>query len=66
MLLQVDTTDRQKVRQWLDRIIERRDNGKLVFADVFPGATEEEKGYFAKLEGWQYSPEPRDILFAVL
>lgn len=55
--------NREKVRAWLDRIVERRDAGKLVFADAFPGAPEEEKAYFAKLEGWQYAPEPRDIIF---
>ncbi|MBT0654152.1 site-specific integrase [Geomobilimonas luticola] len=55
--------NREKVRLWLDRIIERRDAGKLIFAEAFPGAPEEEKAYFAKLEGWQYAPEPRDIIF---
>jgi len=55
--------DRQKVRLWLDRIIERRDAGKLIFAEAFPSASEDEKAYFAKLEGWNYNPEPRDILF---
>lgn len=55
--------NREKVRTWLNRIIEKRDAGKLVFADAFPGAPENEKAYFAKLEGWQYNPEPRDILF---
>jgi integrase len=52
------------VRLWLDRIIERRDTGKLIFADAFPGSSDNEKAYFAKLEGWQYAPEPRDILFS--
>jgi integrase len=55
--------NREKVRTWLDRVIEKRDAGKLVFAEAFPGASEEEKATFAKLEGWQYNPEPRDILF---
>lgn len=55
--------NREKVRAWLDRIIEKRDAGKLIFAEAFPGAAEEEKANFAKLEGWQYAPEPRDILF---
>lgn len=55
--------NRQKVRLWLDRIIERRDAGQLVFADAFPGASEAEKTLFAKLEGWDYTPEPKDILF---
>jgi len=54
--------NREKVRTWLDRIIDRRDAGKLIFADAFPGASDNEKAYFAKLEGWQFSPEPRDIL----
>jgi len=56
--------NREKVRTWLDRIIERRDAGKLNFVEAFPGASEDEKAYFAKLEGWQYAPEPRDILFS--
>lgn len=34
----------------------------MIFADAFPGASDSEKAYFAKLEGWQFSPEPRDIL----
>lgn len=55
--------NRQKARTWLDRQIDKRDAGKLVFAEAFPGASEDEKAYFAKLEGWQYTPEPRDILF---
>ena len=55
--------NRLKARAWLDRQIEKRDAGKLIFAEAFPGASEEEKAYFAKLEGWQYAPEPRDILF---
>ncbi len=54
--------NREKVRAWLDRVIEKRDAGKLVFAEAFPGASEAEKATFAKLEGWQYNPEPRDIL----
>lgn len=55
--------NRKKVRTWLDRLIDRRDSGKLVFAEAFPGASEEEKATFAKLEGWNYAPEPRDIIF---
>ena len=58
------TANRKRIRAWLDRIIERKDEGKLIFAEAFPGAPEEEKAHFAKLEGWQYAPEPRDILFS--
>lgn len=56
--------NREKVRLWLDRIIERCEAGKLIFAEAFPGSSDNEKSYFAKLEGWQYAPEPRDILFS--
>ncbi|WP_224982952.1 Arm DNA-binding domain-containing protein [Geomonas agri] len=55
--------NRDKARLWLDRAMEKIAASKFVFADAFPGASEEEKAYFAKLEGWQYTPEPRDILF---
>jgi integrase len=55
--------NREKVRAWLDRTIELRDAGKLVFADAFLGAPDSEKAYFAKLEGWNFAPEPRDVLF---
>jgi integrase len=55
--------NREKVRLWLDRIIDKRDAGKLVFADAFSGAPEAEKAYFAKLEGWNYCPDPQDIIF---
>lgn len=54
---------RKKARLFLDRIIDKRDTGQLVFADAFPGASEAEKTTFAKLEGWQYTPEPKDVLF---
>lgn len=53
--------NRQKVRLWLDRVIEKRDSGRLVFAEAFPGAPEKEKEAFAKLEGWHYSPDPRNV-----
>ena len=56
-------TNRKKVRDWLNRIIDLRDCGKLVFAKAFPGASEKQKALFAKLEGWEYSPEPEDIIF---
>jgi len=54
--------NREQVRKWLDRVIEKRDAGKLVFADAFPGATDEEKAHFARLEGWNYSPSTKDII----
>jgi integrase len=53
--------NRVKVRTWLDRIIERKNAGTLTFAEAFPGAPEKEKASFAKLEGRNYSPSPKDI-----
>jgi len=55
--------NRKKVRVWLDRIFEKIDAGLFVFAEAFPGASDEEKTRFAKLEGWQYTPEPNQVLF---
>lgn len=55
--------NRKKARIWLDRQMEQIEAGKFVFAEAFPGAPEEEKAYFSKLEGWHYAPEPRDVLF---
>ncbi|MHC1698970.1 MAG: tyrosine-type recombinase/integrase [Geobacteraceae bacterium] len=56
-------SNQKKVREWLNHIIELRDSEKLVFAKAFPGASEKEKAKFAELEGWEYSPDPQDIIF---
>lgn len=50
------------MRVWLDRIIEKRDAGQLIFAEAFPGASDEEKAHFAKLEGWHHFPKPNEVL----
>jgi len=55
--------NRRKARTWLDRQMERIKSGKFVFAEAFPSATEEEKAWFAKREGWEYQPEAKDVLF---
>ena len=55
--------NRRKVRIWLDRQMERINAGKFVFAEAFPSAPEEEKAWFARQEGWEYQPEPKDVLF---
>ena len=44
--------------------MEKRDAGKLVFAEAFAGAPEDEKAFFAKREGWTYTLNPRDVFFA--
>jgi len=52
-----------KAREWLDRNLEKIANGTFVFAEAFPGASPKEKEFFAQKEGWNYSPDPRHILF---
>jgi len=54
--------NREKVRLWLDRLIERRDSGKMIFAEAFPGSSDNDKAFFAKLEGWHYAPSPNEII----
>ena len=53
----------QRARQWLDSVIERIENGTFVFAEAFPGASAKEKAFHTKREGWDYRPEPQDVLF---
>lgn len=53
----------EKARQWLDRAREKIDQGTFVFAEAFPGASAKEKTFHAEREGWEFRPEPRDILF---
>lgn len=55
--------NRVKTREWLDRQLEKIDDGSFKFAEAFPGAKDKEKAFFAEQEGWAYSPEPRSILF---
>lgn len=52
----------KKARNWLNRVMERIANGTFSFAEAFPGASAKEKAFFAKHEGREYQPEPRDIL----
>lgn len=53
----------QKARKWLDRAMEKIDNGTFVFAEAFPGASANEKGFHSQREGWAYAPSPHDVLF---
>jgi integrase len=53
----------EKAQVWVDRQKEKIANGTFVFAEAFPGASTKEKAFHAKLEGWNYKPEPRDVLF---
>jgi len=59
-----DTPDNWRIaRQWLDRQLEKIEARKFVFAEAFPGASEEEKAFHAAREGWEYRPEPHNVLF---
>ncbi|MBI5442755.1 MAG: DUF3596 domain-containing protein [Deltaproteobacteria bacterium] len=55
--------NRKKVQEFLDAVIARRDKGTLVFSEAFPGATDEEKAWFAQREGWEFSPGPKTVTF---
>lgn len=59
-----DTPKNMKtVRTWLDRALEKIENGSFIFAEAFPGASPKEKAFHAKYEQWEYNPEAQDILF---
>lgn len=61
----LDTTaNREKARRFLDRIAQAIEAGEFRFAEVFPGASEEEKAVFDRLEGRQRRTEPKDVTFA--
>lgn len=53
----------EKARNWLDRAIEKIEKGTFVFTEAFPGASADEKAFHAQREGWEYKPEPGDVLF---
>jgi integrase len=42
----------------------KKADGTLVFAKAFPGASESEKIFHAKHEGWEYTPEPHNVIFS--
>lgn len=55
--------NRQKARSWLDRQMDKIDQGTFQFAEGFPGANEKIKAQFARMEGNEYFSQPKDILF---
>jgi integrase len=60
----VDTPENEaKARAWLDRQLEKIDDGTFKFAEAFPGASDEEKRLFAEKEGWDYKADPQRLLF---
>jgi len=55
--------NRKKIKTWLDRQMEKVETNRFIFAEAFPSAPEAEKAWFARKEGWDYQPEPKDIMF---
>lgn len=55
--------NRLKAEKLLDGLLEKKSAGTLVFAKAFPGASESEKAFHARYEGWEYRPEPKDVFF---
>jgi len=60
----VDTPENRKTLQtWVDRQNARIENGTFRFAEAFPNAPAKEKARHANLEGRNYKPESKNILF---
>jgi integrase len=60
----VDTpNNREIVQTWLNRQMEKIHQGSFVFADAFPGSSNEEKEHFSNCEGRDYMPDPSHVLF---
>jgi integrase len=53
----------QNLRLFLGKVSEAIKAGTFRFADAFPGASQEKKELFSRLEGWQFGEHPKDILF---
>src|SRR3972149_4571729 len=53
----------RKMREWLERQLDKIADKSFVFAEAFPGASDEEKAFHSAREGWEYRPEPRNVLF---
>lgn len=55
--------NRRKVRLWLDQQMDKIERGTFRFAEAFPDADDDKKAFFAQLEGSQYFPDSKDVLF---
>ena len=54
--------NRESVRNFLDQVMRAIEDGTFRFADAFPGASPKELAFFAQREGWDYKPEPQEVL----
>lgn len=55
--------NRDKVRLFLDKSMQKIEARTFRFAEAFPGATRKEKKLFTELEGQQFNPEPQYVIF---
>ena len=55
--------NRDKVRSFLDKSMQKIESRTFKFTEAFPGATRKEKKFFTELEGQQFSPEPQHVIF---
>ena len=55
--------NRDKVRLFLDKTMQKIESRTFRFAEAFPGATRKEKKFFTELEGQQFNPEPQHVNF---
>lgn len=55
--------NRDKVRLFLDKSMQKIEARTFRFVEAFPGATSKEKKFFTELEGQQFSPEPQHVNF---
>lgn len=53
----------RRVRDFLNRIMERIEENTFKFAEAFPGASPQEKAFFTNLEGREFRPEPHQVRF---
>lgn len=54
--------NRERVYEFLNRVGDKIEKQSFKFAEAFPGATNEEKSFFTKLEGREFKPEPHQII----
>ena len=54
--------NRERVQALLRKVFDIIETGTFKFSEAFPGASVQEKSFFAKLEGREFNPEPNQIL----
>jgi integrase len=55
--------NRDKVRSFLDKSMQKIESRTFKFAEAFPGASRKEKKLFTELEGQQFNPEQQHVNF---